>query len=132
MAPIQSPDGSLVVAAGAKVRGTLASVGSPDAPLIRVQLDRIDTVAGSLPLHASVRSAEHFAWRGPPTPDTTASYVFPYGFTDYGSDERAPADSSQAEGRALMQPREIRVPAGAVMRLELVDPLVLPGAQLAH
>ncbi len=30
-----------------------------------------------------------------------------------------------------MQPREIHVPAGALMQLQVTEPLVLPGAQIA-
>lgn len=131
-APIVAQDGRVVVPAGAKVRGTLASVGTPDMPVIRVQLGRIDSAAGAIPLHAAVRAAEHFAWAGPPTPDPSASYVFPYGFTDYGSNVDAPGGPGErGEGRTLMQPRELRVPAGAAMQLVLTEPLVLPGARLA-
>ena len=85
--------------------GTLASVGTPDSPRIRFYLDRIDTVAGPLPLHAAVRRAEH-------------------------SENPGPGDGHGAEGRAMMQPRDIFMPAGAAIELVLVDPLLLPGTRL--
>jgi hypothetical protein len=126
--------GRAVVLPGAKVAGTLASVGATDIPLIRMQLERIETVAGLVPLHAAVRSAEHFAWAGPPTPDPDSSNLFPRRFTDYGQDVSEPREvpGHTLEGRALMQPRELRVPAGAVIQLVLTEPLVLPGADLAR
>ena len=121
--------GRALVLPRAKVRGTLASVGATDIPLIRVQIDLIDTVVGSVPCHAAVRSAEHFAWAGPPTPDPNTPDLLPHGAIDSNQDRAEPRDplGRTVEGRALMQPRELRVPAGAVIQLVLTQPLVLPG-----
>jgi hypothetical protein len=133
--PLSGQDGHVLVPVGSKVRGVLASVGERDAPRIRVDLVDIDTVEGTVPLRAAVRSAQHADWAGPPTPEPYASYVYPYDFLDYGSDTAA-RDSSPSgrpvEGATMMQPREIRIPAGASVQVQLVDPLVLPGAHLAH
>jgi hypothetical protein len=132
--PLRGPDGRVLVPVGAKVRGTLASVGDQDMPLVRVQLDSIDTIAGTLPLRASVLGAQHYSWTGPPTPTPYASYVYSYGFSNYGADTSSSVTSGPGqpvEGRTLMQPREIDLPTGAQMQLQLVEPLVLPGARLA-
>jgi hypothetical protein len=132
--PLRGSDGRVLVPVGAKVRGTLASVGDQDIPLLRVQLDSIDTVAGTLPLLASVLGAQHYGWMGPPTPGPYASYLYSYGFSDYGTAASSTVTSGPGqpvEGRTLMQPREIDVPTGALMQLQLVEPLVLPGARLA-
>lgn len=133
--PLRGPDGRVLVPYGAKVRGTLASVGDPEIPRIRVELQNIDTVAGTIPLHGAVRSAQHYDWAGPPTAEPYASYIYPYDFLEYGSDTSAPGTSAPehpVEGATMMQPREIRVPAGALVQVQLVDPLMLPGARLVH
>jgi hypothetical protein len=133
--PLVGPDGRVLVPYGAKVRGTLASVGDPEIPRLRVDLQNIDTVDGTVPLHASVRHAQHYDWVGPPTPEPYASYIFPYDFLEYGSDTSAPGTSPPMHenyGATMMQPREVRVPAGALVQVQLVDPLMLPGARLVH
>lgn len=133
--PLRGPDGSVLVRYGAKVRGTVASVGDPEIPRIRVDLQSIDTVAGTVPLRAAVRRAQHYDWAGPPTPEPYASYIYPYDFLEYGSDTAAPGTSppgTPVEGATMMQPREVRVPAGALVQVQLVDPLMLPGARLVH
>jgi hypothetical protein len=133
--PLRGPDGRVLVPYGAKVRGTLASVGDPEVPRIRVTLQNIDTVAGTIPLHGAIRSAQHYDWLGPPTAEPYASYIYPYDFLEYGSDTSAPGTSPPGhpvEGATMMQPREVRVPAGALVQVQLVDPLMLPGAHLAH
>ena len=103
--------------------------------MLRIDLENIDTVGGVVPLRAAVSAAQHLDWAGPPTPTRyQESYVYPYDFEEYGADNRAPDNSlpgGRPEGRALMQPREIDVPAGAVLQLRLSEPLVLPGARPA-
>ncbi len=135
VAPLSGEDGRVLVPRGAKVHGTLTSVGTRDTPTVRVDLQSIDTVAGRVPLRARVRSAEHYAWTGPPITEPSASYIYPYDFESYGSattaEGAAPA-GRPVEGMTMMQPREIRVPAGAQVVLQIVEPLLLPGAQLVH
>jgi hypothetical protein len=132
--PLEGLDGRVLVPTGAKVHGTLASVGTTDAPLIRVELESVDTVAGTVPLHAAVRWAQHYDWKGPPTPEPYASYVTSDSFLDYGTETDGPGVSQYGgpavEGRTLMQPREVRIPKDAVMQLELTEALILPGAWL--
>lgn len=133
--PILGADGRVLVPYGSKVRGTVVSVGDPDIPRIRVDLQNIDTVAGTVPLHAAVMHAQHYDWAGPPTPEPYASYIYPYDFLEYGSDTSAPGTAPPAEktyGATMMQPREVRVPAGALVQVQIVDPLALPGARLVR
>jgi hypothetical protein len=133
--PLRGPDGSILVPYGAKVRGTVASTGDPKIPRVRVELENIDTVAGTVPLHAAVRRAQHYDWAGPPTPEPYASYIYPYDLLEYGSGTSAPGTEPPGrpvEGATMMQPREVRVPAGALVEVQLVDPLLLPGARLVH
>ncbi len=132
--PLEGTDGRVLVPVGARVRGTLVSVGTAVVPLIRVKLESVDTIAGTVPLHAAVRRAQHYDWSGPPTPDPYTPYVNEDPFIDYGTvtaDPGVSAYGSRAEGRAMMQPREVRIPKGAVMQLELTQALILPGASLA-
>lgn len=125
--PLAGPDGRVLVPRGAKVHGTLASVGRADTPLIRVGLDSVDTVAGTLPLHAALRWAQHSDWKGPPTEEPYTSYVYSEGFLDYGTESAG----GSTEGRTMMQPREVRIPKGAEIELQLTEALILPGASLA-
>lgn len=135
-APLRGEDGRVLVALGARVRGVVASIGTEDTPLIGVQLESIDTIAGPVPLRAAVRTSQHYSWTGPPTPQAPyGSEVYPFGFTNYGSATWTPQGAipgRPAEGRAMMQPREIDIPAGALLQLQLIEPLVLPGAQLTR
>ncbi len=135
-APLLASDGRVIVPSGAKIRGVVMSVGDADAPILRLDLEDIDTVEGPVPLHAAVRAAQHHDWAGPPT--TTLyeeSLVYPNDFEDYGGEKRAPDNSlpeGRPEGRTLMQPREIDVPAGAVLQLRLSEPVVLPEGRVTR
>jgi len=40
-APLQAPDGQVIVRSGAKIRGAVESVGEADAPMLRVDLENI-------------------------------------------------------------------------------------------
>jgi hypothetical protein len=134
MTPLKGMGGRVLVPAGAKVHGTLASVGEADMPLIRVELESVDTVAGTVPLHAAVRWAQHYDWKGPPMRERYGSYVNSDAFLDYGTESAGPRVSiagPPAEGRTMMQPKEIRIPKDAVIQLQLTEALILPGASLA-
>jgi hypothetical protein len=121
-------NGNVIVPYGSKLSGILASVGPRENPRIRVDVRYVMTVAGLSPLHAAVQHAQHVDWNGPPEWVPYDSYLYAYDFLDYGSEASIPG--SPAAGATMMQPREIDVPAGAIVQLQLVEPLVLPGAQL--
>jgi hypothetical protein len=128
--PLFGQDGRLIVAYGAKVRGTIVSVGPYETPRLRFALQSIDTTAGTVPLQAAVRRAQHYQWAGPDPLDLNAS-TSPSGAYARGSGQRQlpPADSFAYQdeyGYGTQQPREVRVPRGAILELALVKPLALP------
>jgi hypothetical protein len=128
--PLFDIRGKLVVPYGAKLRGTIASVGTHDLPRLRVAFRSIDTVRGPALIEAGLRDAQHYEWAGPDPliVDTSSgpSYMSRYG--DLPSD--APSANLfgyQVEyGFGTTQPREVRVPNGAIMELALIGPLVVP------
>jgi hypothetical protein len=106
--PLLTPDGSIVVPYGAEVYGTFVSRGSPAEPRIRVAIHAVDTVEGTVPLAAAVRSAQHVDWIGPAQPEPLFGYEYPH-----------------------EQPTQVRVPRGALLALQLTEPLLLPESRLA-
>ena len=132
VAPLYSENGFMLVKAGAKVQGILVSSGTVEAPSVRLSFESIETARGKVPLRAVLRSTEHYDWTGPPMYVPGQALRWPYDFGDYHEDA-APAGGIPGrpvvEGRTLMQPREIHVPWGAVMRLQVTEPVLLPGSQ---
>jgi hypothetical protein len=131
VAPMYMENGFTLVKAGAKVQGTLVSSGTPESPHVRLSFESIETTRGSVPLRAVLRSTEHYDWQGPPLYTPGQALRWPYDFGDYHEDT-APAGAlpgRPVEGRAMMQPREIHVPWGAVMRLQVTEPVLLPGSR---
>jgi hypothetical protein len=106
--PLLGPDGSIVVPQGAAVYGTFVSQGSPAEPSIRVAIRAVDTVEGTVPVSAAVLSAQHIDWVGPPVPEPLFGYQYPH-----------------------EQPTQVRVPRGALLALQLTEPLLLPDSRLA-
>jgi hypothetical protein len=106
--PLVGPDGRILVPYGAELFGTFVSQGSPDRPRILVAIHAVDTVDGTVPVAAVVRSAQHVDWIGPPVPEPLFGYEYPH-----------------------EQPAQVRVPRGALIELQLVEPLLLPDARLA-
>ena len=122
--PLFGAQGQLVVPYGAKLRGTIASVGTYELPNIRVALQSIDTVGGPVPIEAAVREAQHYEWLGP---DPLS--------VDYMSRNRDLPDAARsanlfgyqaAYGYDTTQPSEVRIPRGAVMEIALTAPLAPP------
>jgi hypothetical protein len=124
--PLLASNGRVLVPYGAKVTGVLVSTVQASQPRVRVQLRTIDTVAGPAPLQAALRAAQHVDWAGPAAPGTRA----PYGLLESGWTGGPPTPSSRGIEPGYVQdrvsPREIHVPAGALLELELVQPLVWP------
>lgn len=131
--PLRDPGGRVLVPEGAKVHGTFVSYGRPDEPRVRVALQSIDTVEGTVPLQAAVRRAQHVDWTGPPELTPRQAYQFPYDFLEYGNETAGPSDPNQPTlGYEIEQPRQVHVPSGALLDLQLVGPLALPGARVVH
>jgi hypothetical protein len=128
--PLFDSRGQLVVPYGAKLRGTIASVGTYELPKLRIALRSIDTVRGPTAIEAAVREAQHYQWAGPDplTVDTSSAHTYTgrYGQIPTG-EHSADLFGYQAEyGFGTTQPREVRIPKGAIMELSLVAPLAVP------
>jgi hypothetical protein len=127
--PLREARGRTVVEVGARMHGAFVSSGSPDDPRIQVRIDTIDTVEGTVPLAAVVREAQHLDLVGPTRTAPHFSSEFPYGALEYGPTAVPPPEQAAPNvGYALEQPREVRVPRGALMELQLTRPLVLGAA----
>jgi hypothetical protein len=125
--PLSDPHGRTLVEYGARVHGTFVSYGSSDAPRIEVRIDSIDTVEGTLPVAAAVREAQHVDVAGPLRIGPRFTYEYPYGFLEYGMGGAPPPESAVPRvGYELEEQREVRVPRGALIELQLTRPLVLP------
>jgi hypothetical protein len=118
--PLFGSDEQLIVSSGAKVFGTIVSVGSYEKPRLRLALESIDTVRGRMPLRAVVRQSQHVQWLAPDPLDFAASARTSY--------QSLPETNSYQVlyGYNLSQPREVHIPAGAVVELALTAPLELP------
>jgi hypothetical protein len=119
--PLVGSHGELVVPYGAKVAGTIASVGSRDAPRVRLGLDSIETVRGRVPFQAAVRQSQYYRWLGPDPLDLAASTAEPY-LRPWDATSNA---YGNLYGYGLSQPREVHIPEGALLELSLVEPVVL-------
>jgi hypothetical protein len=120
-------DGRVVVPEGAKITGEVVSSGLASIrKQLKVRLLSIDTVAGRAPLVAKVTMAQHVDWNGPPQIEPR---VLPYAFRGYGGDTSV--GNTEIQGRSpfgyeVETPREVHLPKGAEMQLELVRPIVTP------
>jgi hypothetical protein len=99
--PLRDSRGGTLVPWGARMHGTFVSSGEPDDPRILVRIDTLDTAFGTLPVAAALREAQHVDWV-------------------------APLPRKPNVGYALRRPKEVRVPSGALLELQLTSPLVLP------
>jgi hypothetical protein len=125
-APLRDSSGRVLVVPGAKVRGAFASFGTHEEPRVRISLTSIDTVDGTVPLSAAVRRAQHVNWAGPPELAPRASYQFPYDFLEYGTTTAYPPySSSPSIGYQIEQPKQVHVPSGAYLELQLTAPLTV-------
>jgi hypothetical protein len=129
--PLFSASGEVIVPRGARVYGKVMSVGPYDRPRLRISLDEIDTSRGRVPVQAALRHAQRYQWLGPDAlqayTSTSPAAEFTYGpslkrllpVPDGFAYQNEWSNSSQ-------QPREVRVPRGALLELALLEPLVLP------
>ncbi len=127
--PLFAADGQLVVPYGALVHGTVTSVGPYERPRLRVHIDSIDTVRGTVPLTAALRDAQHYGWLGPDPLEAQTSVSPAQRFEYPDIERRLPSPDlfsyQDQYGFNTQQPREIRVPRGALLELALVRPLVM-------
>lgn len=116
--------GRVLVPAGAKLIGTVEDTHSGDRPNIKVRFDTIQTTEGSANIDARILSAGQYAYLGPPQPEPGYG-PFPYYSTFY---PYAPSLAWGYGWGGYYVPRELRVPQGAVLQVQLTRPLLAPGS----
>ncbi len=130
VSPLVDSSGQLVVPYGAKLRGTISSVGTDELPNVRFALQSIDTVRGPVPVEAAVREAQYYEWAGPDPLIVEAAPRLPYATARQGSGLGTASANlfgyQSAYGYGTTQPREVRIPTGAILELALVAPLAMP------
>ena len=98
LTPLSDPSGRVLVESGAKVHGTFVTFGSADAPGVRVAVESIDTVDGTVPLAAAVRRTQHLDWIGPPGMTPRQSYQAPYDLFELGREQVIQPGPAQRTG----------------------------------
>ena len=123
--PLRSATGTVLVPAGSKVHGTLASSGSADNPRLRLDLQTIETTQGSAPIQAAVRHASRTEYAGPTqfVPVDDDPYLYSYDSAAWGW--WGPMGGGPVYG--AYTPTEIRIPRGASVQLVLTRPIIPPG-----
>lgn len=132
---IAAPDGRVIVRAGARVRGRVASTGNLAHPRLGLELDAVETTAGPARVSAIVLRAQRFTYPGEVSmspvgrPEFADDYTYSYADGTYGTanSSRGPAPGAAYE---RVYPREIRMPRGARISLELTQPILPPGTGL--
>jgi hypothetical protein len=137
---LTSPDGQVVVPAGAAIRGHVASIGSPSAPRVRLDFESVDTVNGPARIEARVKDASYQAYLGPPVfvpapvYDYSDAWGFGYAGPGYpmGGYGIRPFGGGPYYGELYepVQPREIRITPNSRLELQLTRPLLPPGARV--
>jgi hypothetical protein len=123
--PLRDMRGEAAVPVGARVRGTFVSSGSAEAPRIVIRLDAMDTKSGTLPLTAVVREAQHVDLVGPTRMVPRFSEEESDPWLERGPTAPPPYRATPTVGYVLEPSREVRVPRGALIELQLTAPLRL-------
>jgi hypothetical protein len=133
--PVRGPDGRVVVPAGAKVYGAVQDVDSGSRPLLKLDIQGVQTRFGAAPLEAKIARAEKYEYES----YEPVAYGPGWGYDPYmfGYDPYLGYDAAfypygwTAAGPGYVggytEP-EIRVPRGATLVLQLTRPLI-PGEQ---
>jgi hypothetical protein len=128
-APLRAPNGKVVVPAGARVTGQVVDAVVAGGSALALKFDSIDTARGPVAVHATVQSAGAFA-SVTPMPRT---FAMPEGVEVDALLRPAPG---KAIGGGPPEPgvphvvRPVRIPAGTVVRMALLDPLIPPGVHV--
>ncbi len=140
MERVVGTDGTVVVEAGARLRGHVTSVGTREAPRLRLALDAVDTLAGSSPVVARIRRAQRVEYPGPervdrdridslcdapPSPKTEAD-PFCGSYVNLLRSDTAPEHGFGETPPTDDRPTEVHLAPGARIELVLTEPLVLP------
>ena len=133
--PLVDVSGITLVHAGSRITGRISSTVGMTGPRIHLTLDRIESIAGPLPLSARLQSSNAEVYAGQPE----------YSMVLIGDDSLLAARHADASQRAhtyaglpigggpsgtlyrVYRPREVIVPAGATLDFVLTRPLLAPG-----
>jgi hypothetical protein len=136
--PLFDSSGAVLVPAGAKLHGHLHSVAGTTGERLRLRFEGIDTVLGFAPVSARIDHAAYETYAG--APRIVAEYPAWYG----GSLGAYPYPIGGGPGYGAWNggwgyydydvyiPREVHLPAGAIMNLTLTRPLLAPGATMVR
>jgi hypothetical protein len=133
--PLTDQQGTALVQAGARVHGRVASViGSNSVPRLRLHFDGVEAAGGFVPLQVRVASSGYQTYGGPPQWGGPAYGYSAWGASYSGRYGGGPGyyDYGVNGYYDVYVPREVRLPAGAIMNLELVRPLLGPSASINH
>lgn len=130
-APLRAPDGSVVIPAGAVLRGHVDDVAEGRLPVVILAFDTIETPGGTVPISAAVRTAGRFVYRAAYHAAVPVE-IIPQEEAQYGptlsGEWRFQNTAGPAAGgvgpNTLMRPREVYVPRGGWVRLVLNEPIV--------
>jgi hypothetical protein len=135
-------DRTVVVEAGAGLRGHVTSVGTRGAPRLRLALDAVDTLAGPSPVVARIRRAQRVEYPGPervdrdrvdslcdaPPSPKTESDPFCGSYVNLLRSDTAPEHGFGETPPTDDRPTEVHLAPGARIELVLTQPLVLQRA----
>lgn len=115
---LKAPDGRVLVAQGAKLRGHVATAHDGDSPQLVLSFDTVQTPTGNAPIVAEILDVKE-----PPPPNSLARA------------ERellsSPPTPGPPSGVPITAPQpastDVTLPAGAVLKLELTRPILPPG-----
>jgi hypothetical protein len=130
LAPVKAASGRVIVPEGGEVRGFVVGLDNGFLPLIKIAFTTVDTVDGVAPIQATLISAERYAYVEQSPAGAPSSYdailyepVFQPGVRP---GEGIGIGGGPPPPTATTTRTELRVPAGADLRLELSAPLVAP------
>lgn len=134
LTPLRTPDGKVVVPAGSTLVGTVVSTGRPDRPRLRLRFDSIETVHGAAPLVADIEHSERTRYRGPPRLRPTPLVADEVSIAPSGRVGIPPVGGGPAwdvnPPLEIYSPREVHLARGALLELELSEPLIPPGTRV--
>jgi hypothetical protein len=137
--PLVDSTGRIAAAYGAKVHGTVEGAGTEERPRLRVQIDSIDTINGTLPMQAAIRHAQQVRWAGPARVIAESSAWDADTFLTPGDVEPGdrpggpftPVTGTPYYAEVMQRPREVRVPQNAMVQVVLIRPIVLRGTTVS-
>jgi hypothetical protein len=124
LGPLRATNGEIVVPRGAWIEGRITRVDPDYLPDLRVMFTRVDSTAGPLPIHATIRHAGKYAWANPHAvydPEGLGHDAILY-HPQVGPGAAAIGGGPSEHVRSEPQ---IRLPKGAELDLILARPLVV-------